>query len=209
MPFETAMERLYGTLTESVHFFKTVDSSFEEETRIIRSYAPATILDELWKCKFAAMEAVTEKQDTSSSSSSHPRRRSFCGSWLKKTRARDGGKIPMDQFQAAGAGRLSFHEFLQSVDHDLLDALYCRWPSDQVESCESTSLSCMDVDCLNRLREKLWMQDQALRRITSKVFKAQSCLKEVVKECDLLLIYMDKTKGLWQSAKKEGDSGFF
>lgn len=199
VPFELAMERLYTTVAESVGFFKELDSSFEEETKTIRPYATAAVMEELWKCKAAVADSgLPEKQDKHLPSYSRHRSNS-CRTWLKRERDVPGKKDY--HAQPVAAARTSFNVYLQRIDNDLLDALYCRWPSEQLDGGERT-LSCVDVDGLHRLHEKLWVQDQALRRIASKVYRLRSCLKEVIKECYMLLIYMEKTKALWQPQKK-------
>lgn len=186
VPFETAMERLYTTLAKCVGFFKELDSSFEEETKTIRAYATAAVMEDLWMCKLAVAEAgLPEKQGKQVPPP--PRRR---------TRNHDAASKMGHQLP-----RTSFNAYLQRLDNDLLDALYCRWPFGHLDGCERT-LSCMDAGSLCRLRDKIQVQDQALRQVTSNVYRLQSCLKEVIQECDMLLIYMEKTKALWQSQKK-------
>ncbi|RJE19273.1 hypothetical protein PHISCL_08392 [Aspergillus sclerotialis] len=191
------MDRLYTTLGDSVDFFNEIDSSFEEETKAVRTYATAAVMEELWKCKVAATEAgSTEIQDKNS----HLRHRShMCGPSLK--RSRDVAGKPDHLIQPATAAKIGFNGYLQRIDHDILDAIYCRWPLEKPESYEESPF-CMDTDSLQRLRDKIWVQDQALRQITNKIYRTRPCLKEVIKECDMLLVYMEKTKELWQIHKK-------
>lgn len=198
VPFETAMERLYTTLTESVSFFKELDSSFEEETRSIRPYVTAAVMEDLWKCKLAVVEAGLPETQGKQPLSHSKHRTSSCASWSK----RDHDVASKIGLQPAAAARTSFKAYLQRLDNDLLDALYCRWPFGHLNRCERT-LSCMDAGSLSRLHDKIQVQDQALRQITSNVYRLQSCLKEVIQECDMLLIYMKNTKALWQSQTQE------
>ena len=200
VPFEIAMDRLCTTLAESIDFFNELDNSFEEETKTVRTYATATLMEELWKCKVAATETRSpEIQDKGAQP--QPRHRSnLCVPWLKKSR--DVAGKTDHRTQPATAASTGFNEYLQRIDHDILDAIYCQWPFERQESSE-TPLSCIYVDALQRLHSKLWIQDQALRQITNKIYRIQPCLREIIKECDLLFIYMEKTRKLWQ-AYKEG-----
>ncbi|RMJ22150.1 hypothetical protein PHISP_06981 [Aspergillus sp. HF37] len=204
VPFETAMESLYTTLTAAVASFKTLDSSFDEETRSIRAYASSAVMEELWKCKVSFPTPAggsgwaAAKHGGDSHSHSHSRHRNgLCGGTTAKK------KHASKPDQPAPANSATIYDHLQSIDHVLLDAIYCRWPCEQADGCDkpptSLSMSCLDIDGLNRLREKLWVQDQALRRIsgTNRVVRARSCLAEVVKECEMLLFYLERTRALW------------
>lgn len=195
VPFEKAMGRLYATLTDAVSFFKALDTSFDEETRLIQGYASNAVMEELWKCKITSSISRGEIGAPKREESSQQRyRNGFCG-WARRSRHTS------RQGQPGNAGQASFYEHLQSIDHDLLDAIYCRWPSEQAEPGEQQqAMSCLDVDGLNRLREKLWVQDQALRRITSTnwVVRVRCCLGEIVKESELLLFYLERARGLWE-----------
>lgn len=194
VPFETAMRRLYATLVDAVSFFKTLGASFDEETRLIRRYASNAVMEELWKCKITSSISRREIAAPRREEPSQQRYRNGFYGWARRSR-----DTPR-QGPPGNAGQVSFYEHLQSIDHDLLDAIYCRWPSEQAEPGEKQqAMSCLDVDGLNRLREKLWVQDQALRRITStnRVVRARCCLGEIVKESELLLFYLEQTRGLW------------
>lgn len=204
VPFEVAMDRLYTTLGESVDFFKEIDDSFEEETKTVRTYATDAVMEELWKCKMAATEAGSAEAQDKNSHSRHWS--NIRGPSLKRNR--DVAGKPDHRIQPTTPARTGFNGYLQRIDHDLLDAIYCRWPSEKPESHE-TSVFCMDIDSLQRLRNKIWVQDQVLRQITNKVYRTQPCLKEVIKECDLLLVYMEKTKELWQIQKEKNTEPVF
>lgn len=245
IPFETALERLYTTLSDSVSFFKFLERSFEEETRFIRGYVSEGVLGSLWGEKVSLPVSLSGGGGNGSGSGSesslhspsrthshsHSRYRTNSHSWLRRERERDRGKRRRD---APPSEHLShhppsnnrtrpitstLHDHLQNIDHALLDAIYCSWPSEpgphsiynsnspnhhprSSPSSTSTSLSCLDVDALSRLREKLWVQDQALRGITAsqpgRVFREPKCLGEVVKECELLVFYLGRVRGLWR-----------
>lgn len=239
IPFETALERLYTTLSDSVSFFKFLERSFEEETKFIRVYVSEGVLGSLWGEKVSLPVSLPEGGGSESSlhspsrTHSHSRYRTSSHSWLRRERERDRGRSRRD---APPSEHLShhppsnnrtrpitstLHDHLQNIDHALLDAIYCRWPSEtgphsisisnstppnhhprSSPSSTSASLSCLDVDALSRLREKLWVQDQALRGITTsqpgRVFREPECLGEVVKECELLVFYLGRVRGLWR-----------
>lgn len=184
--FENAMSRLYGTLMDAVSFFKDFDSSFTNETSGIKPYATPAILDELWKNKVIPVEK---------GNNSHSARRTSSDGW-------EGS----DEGSASGQSDGSLQEHLKLVLDEMSEATFFRTSlGGRGERGESVSSS--DIDSLKRLQEKLAIQYGALHKISGKVHKVRKYFQEFIKESELVLIYMDKSRELWDLSHDNTEKG--
>lgn len=180
------MSHLYRTLMDAVNFFKDFDNSFTNETNGIKPYATSAILDELWRNKIIPVEK---------GNNSYSARRTLSDGW----EGSDEGSI-------SGQLEGSFQEHLKLVLDDMSEATYSRAPlGGRGERGESVSSS--DIDSMKRLQEKLAIQYGALHKISGKVYKVRKYLQEFIKESELVLIYMDKSRDLWDLGHDSTEKG--
>lgn len=180
VPFETAMDQLYTTLMDAVGFFKNFESSFASDIGAIKPYASPAIIDELWKAKVLDLDKSCRLRSSSSSS-----RRAV-------PVVDDGWRKADDSNSSPPVVEGSFQEHIKRVREVMEDAIHSRSRE------HGERLSRLGIDSMNRLWEKLSIQHETLRRICGKMYKVRSYVHEFVKECELILVYMDKSRDLWQ-----------
>ncbi|KAL2005318.1 hypothetical protein VTN00DRAFT_2529 [Thermoascus crustaceus] len=193
VPFETAMDQVYATLTDAVSFFRDFDGSFASDISAIKAYASPAIIDELWKAKVLHLEKSYRQRSSPSSRRAAPVVDDGWGS---------GGDSSGNSLVIEG----SFQEHIKRVRKDMEDAIYSRLPPRAERGGYTSGLY---IDSMNRLREKLSIQHETLLRICGRIYKVPSYVHEFIKESELVLVYMDKTRSLWQpESVKDEDRGF-
>lgn len=186
------MDQLYATLTDAVSFFRDFDSSFASDIGAIKAYASPAMIDELWKAKVLHL-GKSYKQRSSPSRRAAPV-------------VEDGWGNGDDSSGNSLVTEGSFQEHIKRVRQDMEDAIYSRLPP---RAERGGYMSGLDMDSMNRLREKLSIQHETLLRICGRIYKVPSYVHEFIKESELVLVYMDKTRSLWRpESVKDEDRGF-
>lgn len=179
------MDRLYGTLTNAVNFFKDFDDAFAQETSGIKPYATGPILDKLWQNKVLPVDKARKGHSA--------RRTSSDGSESDETSGRS------QQEEA-------FREHLKRVLDHMDETLRSRCPSPK----KSGSTSHAEIDSVLRLVGMLNGQYEKLHRISGNVYKVRNYLQEFIKEADVVVHYMDQSRELWdwghEKAEKEKEN---
>lgn len=191
--FRNALQQLHTTLRGSIRFFRDFEENYLRETRAIKPYASARVMEELWTSK-----AVSSDRDPSS-------RPSQCRQ--SDQRGMD-GKYAKPVFRGE-----TFRDHIQYIKEDFENALNCgprpyrKQPQRQrvgsTGCSDSVASARLDAESTERLMGKLAGQYKVLGKILCNIYKVRSYVQEFIKESELLASYLDKSRNLWKVEEQE------
>ncbi|WEW57908.1 hypothetical protein PRK78_003375 [Emydomyces testavorans] len=171
--FSKALEQLIHTLREAADFFTCFEKSFANDTSLIKSYAPQAVLEKLWASKALSADTAI-------------------------------GECPSSSQDGSDTSKGSFSEHFARIQHDFDAVLELAPVAPLMKSGrERDRERKAEAESTDRLLEILSRQYEAIWRMAGKLRKDSLYVKEFVKEAELLLSYLEKSKYLW----KEGLSG--
>ncbi|EAW06296.1 uncharacterized protein ACLA_079800 [Aspergillus clavatus NRRL 1] len=234
VPFQPAMERLHGTLTEAVEFFGEIMADFKRETDSIMSYTRPEVLDEVWRCKVrnnvqvAVVPFTTKKKKkkkkkrkkTTKKKVNNERKGAWSlgqrlmPRWHEKRRAKARGKEKSrapKRHHLDRIVRIGYKDWVNRVQHDLSLVETARWPTQQMtdddrSSDDDTPVIETTVDGLSQLQRIFIGVCPDMRRECRDIDRVESCEKFIT-DAERFLLAMAQNESWWRPLRDER-SGF-
>lgn len=174
MELQPAIGYLYDTLSEAHVFYEDFDRDYEEETRGIRRYARPELLDKLWTMR-------AKMADKSMSHDPHG---------LSEDGADYAGQ-PND----LGCDTTGFRNSAEEIQK-AFEMVMSAAPSSTRSRSHHGSIT--EAEGLSRMMKKLDSAFRDMSQLSRGAHKRHAHLQELLKEIDLVLGYLNKSKNLWQ-----------
>lgn len=189
VPFETALQRLYSTLSEALAFFNHLDRSFNQDTKNVSNYTKTPVLDQIWKAKVAAARhGFPDGQQ-----------QTYESTW-QKHKATLKAKMGMSGNSHVNSSVVNtgFHDYIKRIEKDLLETVHARWPCGIKTGLEQEIMSNMALICLSYMYDKMSQLASRMPEVKKEVQRSYSIFRGFVKEAELLQISLKQNGEFWQ-----------
>lgn len=174
MLLQPALGHLYEALGDAYDFYGIFSREYEEEVRGIRPYAGTEILDRLWTIR-------ARLGDENENHAPH--------------KAREQGDSHAEHPDYPRSHAMSFRDCVGNVQTafgTVIDAA----PS--FNRSTNSKASSNDAESTSRLVKKIDVAYRAMSQLMRTAHRHQAHLTELITETELLLVYLDRTKDLWE-----------
>lgn len=178
MLLQPALGHLYEVLSDAHDFYRSFSREYEEEVRGIRPYAGTEILDRLWTIR-------ARLGDENENHAPH--------------KAREEGDNHAEHHDYHRNHAMSFRDCVENVQTAFGTVI------DAAPSFNRSTNSTNDAESTSRLVKKIDVAYRAMRQLMRTAHRRQAHLTELVTETELLLVYLDRTKDLWECHATRGD----
>lgn len=180
---QSAISNLFDILGESHCFYEDFNHKYDAETRGIREYAEPEILDRLWilKAKTTRRSIMRNNHGPSDEGFDH------------SPHGDDPGGDMVDIRSTAEEIHRAFEVVMNAAP-----------PSHRSKSQHGPSA---DAEGLSRMMKKLDVAFREMSQLSRGACKRRTHLQELLKEIDLVLGYLDKSRNLWQPDSDRDNDG--
>ncbi|KAI9872948.1 MAG: hypothetical protein M1830_001035 [Pleopsidium flavum] len=175
MELQPAIGGLYDILSDAHSLYEEFNHDYEEETRGIRRYAGPELLDKLWTLR-AKMSDQSISHDPHGPPEGGP--------------DHEGQPNDLD----LGSDLIGFRGSVEAIRKAFEMVMNAAPASKRSMSHRSTT----EAEGLSRMMKKLDSAFQDINQLSRGAHKRPTHLQELLKEIDLVLGYLDKSRNLWQ-----------